>query len=145
MTIVQGNSKNELYDFREGLKFLLQNVDVDDTALLARRAVELHTFQFSLYYPCPTQLPTIKERSRPKIDMVALARKYAALQLFNYYASRALYKNTLGIKRTPSLKNIETGLTLNFKPIAALLELLRNCLAVERDGPSVLEKVYSTR
>jgi hypothetical protein len=35
MTIAQANSKNGLYDFREGVKFLLQGVDADDTALLA--------------------------------------------------------------------------------------------------------------
>src|SRR5208282_6514334 len=131
MTIVQGGSKIELYDFRKGLAFLLKSVDVDDTALLARRAVELHTFQFSLYYPRPIQPRIFKKRPPPKTDMVALARKYAAVQLFNYYASRALYKNTIGIKRTPSLNNIETGLEHNLKPIEALLEPLRDCLAVE--------------
>jgi hypothetical protein len=145
MTIIQGNSKNELYDFRESLKFLLQSVDVGVTALLARRAVELHAFQFSLYYPYFTQLPPFKERPLPKKDVVALARKYAALQLFNYYASRALYKNTFGMKRTPSLNNIETGLADNFKPIEALLELLKDYLTAESDGRGVIEKGISRK
>jgi len=36
--------------------------------------------------------------------MIALGRKYAALRLFHYYASRAL-KNTTGIKRVVVLNN----------------------------------------
>jgi hypothetical protein len=96
--------KTELYDFHSGLQFLLQGVDTNDTALVARRAVELHTFQFSLYYPRLTQLPISEKVPKPKTDMIALGRKYAALRLFHYYASRAL-KNTTGIKRVVVLNN----------------------------------------
>ena len=77
------DSKIGLYDFRSGLRFLLQNVDVNNTALVARRAVELHTFQYSLYYPYFTQLPMLKGRPLQKPNMIALARQYAALQLHN--------------------------------------------------------------
>jgi hypothetical protein len=141
MTIKTGNSKSGLYDFNGGLQFLLQSVDVNDIGLISRRAVELHAFQLSLYYPYLTQL-RINDISPHKVDMIALGRKYAALRLYNYYASRALYKNTvdIGLKRVPSLNNIQTGLTRNFEPIEVLLELLKDYLPVEKQGPRVLEK-----
>jgi hypothetical protein len=125
------------YDFIGNLQKLLIKVDVNDEAMIARRAVELHAFQYSLYFTGFTQIPSIKKRPLPNADMVALVRKYAALQLFNYYASRAAHRAF----RTPSLYRMQTDLADNFRPIEALLALLRDYLIVERDGPSVLETI----
>jgi hypothetical protein len=67
--------------------------------------------------------------------MIALCRKYAALRLFHYYASRAL-KNTTGIKRVVDLNKLQAGLASNFDQIEVLLQLLKDYLAVGRDGPN---------
>jgi hypothetical protein len=145
MTLIPGDAKDKpkLYDFNGRLQFLLQSADISDTALITRRAVEIHAFQISLYYPYLSNLPITKERLLPKADMIALARKYAALKLYNYYGARTLRKNAIGMKRVPSLQNIQTGLANNFKRIEVLLELLKDYLFTERDDPGGFEKDVS--
>jgi hypothetical protein len=128
--------KTGLYDFHSGLQFLLQDVDINDPALVARRAVELHTFQFSLYCPYLTQLPISEKVPKPKTCMIVLGRKYAALRLFHYYASRAL-KNTTGIKHVVDLHKLQAGLASNLEQIEVLLQLVKDYLAAGRDDSNV--------
>jgi hypothetical protein len=65
-----------------------------------------------------------------------LGRKYAALRLFHYYASRTL-KNTTGIKRVVDLNKLQARLAGNSEQIGVLLQLLKNYLAVGREDSNV--------
>ena len=113
------------YDFLGNLQKLLIKIDVNDEALIVRRAIELQAFMVSLHYPCLSQLPTSRKAHPPALDMIALARRHAALKLYNDYSPPRIYRRRLNIKGLPSWKSVQTGLSTNFKCIEVLLELLK--------------------
>jgi hypothetical protein len=122
------------YDLIGELEKLLIEIDVNDEPTIVRRAIELQAFRVSLFYPRFTQLPVSGKIRSPPVDMIALARRHAALVLYRHYT------------RHPGLsswKTDENGLILNFKCVELLLELLKDYLHVEKGGLSELEKDIS--
>ncbi len=137
------NSCNARYDFLGNLQKLLTKIDVNDEALIVRRAIDLQAFRVSLYYPRLSQLPASRKAHPPALDMIALARRHAALMLYNHYTAPGIYRRSLNIKGLPSWKSVQTGLSTNFKCIEVLLELLKDYLGIERGGLGALEKDIS--
>ena len=138
-----GDSGDAQYDFLGNLQKLLVKIDVNDEAQIVRRAIELQAFMVSLYYPCLSQLPTSRKARPPALDMIALARRHAALKLYNDYTSPGIYRRSLNIKGFPSLKSVQVGLSTNFKCIEVLLDLLRDYLGIEGGGLSAPERDIS--
>jgi hypothetical protein len=140
MTLVRSSSDDTLENFFNGTHFLFRSVDVEDKASIVRRAIELQAFLVSLYYPRRSELSPPAEEHRPQVDVIALARRHAALEAFNHYTAPGIYRRSLSIKWLPSWKSVQTGLSINFKYIEVLLELLKEYLTIERDGLSVGER-----
>jgi len=115
------------YDFCGHVQFLFRSVDVNDKALMVRRAIELQAFQVSLFYPQIYRLTASGKRRSPLVDMIALARKHAALELYRRYTARS------GGIKGQSLNSIQKTLSINFERIEVLLEILRNDLHLEGD------------
>jgi len=137
MTFGAGVSDDTPYDFCGHAQFLLRNVDVNDKALIVRRAIELQAFQVSLFYPHRYRLTASGKRHPPLVDMIALARRHAALELYKRYTARSP-----GIKGG-SLNSVKKNLLINFERIEVLLELLKDYLALERGRLSVLPEDLS--
>jgi hypothetical protein len=140
-----GDSRDPPYDLLGNLQKLLIKIDVNDEALIVRRAIELQAFMVSLHYPCLSQLPTSRKVRPPALDMIALARRHAALKLYIDYIPPGTYRRSLNIKGLPSWRTFQTGLSTNFRCIEVLLDLLRDYLGIEGGGLSALERAISEK
>jgi hypothetical protein len=141
--VTNEDSPDARYDFLGSLQELLIKIDVNDEALVVRRAIELQAFTVSLYYPSLTQLHSSRKTRPPEIDLIAFARRHAALKLYNDYTTPIKYRRSLNIKGLQTFSSIQTGLSTNFKCIEVLLDLLRDYLGIEKGGLSARERDIS--
>jgi hypothetical protein len=140
MALVRGGSDTTLETFFDGTHFLFRDVDVNDEASIIRRAIELQAVLVSLYYPRRVELSPPAEGHLPPVDIIALARRHAALVAYNHYAAPGIYRPGLRIKGLRSWKTVQDGLSINLPYIEVLLELLKDYLSIERGGLSVNER-----
>jgi hypothetical protein len=130
MTLTQVSSETRPYEFYGGLQFLLEKFDPSDNALTTRRAIELQAFRVSLFYPKIYCLTASGKPRRPLINMIALARKHAALALYERYTARS--PGPTG----QSLRSIEENLSRHFDSVRAVLEVLKDYLINREDTSS---------
>jgi hypothetical protein len=103
MTFFSDDLDDVAYDFLGYANELLYNLDISDESNLIRRAIELQAFSVSLYYPRLSQLDVTRKGPTPQVDMIAVARRHAAVKLYEYYARRTrrgrqIKKNTSSSK-----------------------------------------------
>src|SRR5271165_3361162 len=103
MTSASNDLDDMPYDFLGYANDLLHKADVSDESNLIRRAIELQAFTVSLYYPRLSQLDVSKKGPTPQVDMIAVARRHAAVKLYEYYAARALMRRSSEIRKISSL------------------------------------------
>lgn len=128
MTLTQVNSEAGPYEFCRGLQFLLEKFDPSDNAVTTCRAIELQAFRVALFYPKIYRLTASGKPRRPLIDMVALARKHAALALYKRYTARSPGP------RGQSLKSIEENLSGHFDSLQVVLEILKEYIRNNQDA-----------
>jgi hypothetical protein len=147
MTSVSNDLDYVPYDFLGYMNDLLRNADVTDQMILIRRAIELQAFTVSLYYPRLSQLDVSRKGPTPQVDMIAVARRHAAVKLYEYYAARALTRVRSVIKKSTSLSNpVKKRLGLKFRRDQILKEYLNletGSLSMLLGDPSPVEFAYS--
>jgi hypothetical protein len=128
MTLTQVDPETRPYEFYGGLQFLLEKFDPKDKALTTRRAIELQAFRVSLFYPRRYRLTASGKHRRPLVDMIALARKRAALEIYRRYTARS----PPGF-RGHSLKSIAENLSRHFDRLHVALEILKEYMVDNED------------
>ena len=78
----------EEYDFLGHAQELLSPIDVNDGPLLVRRAIERQAFSAALYRPRPSDLDPNSKAPDSRMDMIAVARRHAAVQFYERGAAR---------------------------------------------------------
>jgi hypothetical protein len=122
------------YDLLAEIASLLEPVDVTDKVLWVRRAIRLHTLSVALYFPRLTQLEASRKGRAPSVDMITIARRHAAVKLYEHYASSKLNRNKSTTKTESSRPPISRGLSARF----TRLRFLKEILALESGGLSIL-------
>jgi hypothetical protein len=140
MALARGGSDTTLESFFDGTHFLFRSFDVEDKASIVRRAIELQAVLVSLYYPRRAELSPPAEGQPAPVDIVALARRHAALVSYNHYTTPRIYRRSLRIGGLASWKTVQEGLSINLPYIEVLIELLRGYLSIERGGLNVNER-----
>jgi hypothetical protein len=150
MTFISNDLDVVPYDFLGYANDLVHNAEGSDEIILIRRAIELQAFTVSLYYPRLSQLDVFRKGPTPQVDMIAVARRHAAVKLYEYYADRALIRRSSGITKPTSLtkprKPIKKGLGIKFRQDRVLkdyLELKNGGLSKLLEDPSPHEYSYS--
>ena len=137
MMLASDGSDDAWYDFVGSAQFLLGSVDVYDEPLLVRRAIELQAFLISLFYPRRYGLTAAGKVRLPRVDMIGLGRKYAALELYTFYTFFK-YRPRLGNK-LPSRVTVQNNLSVNFRRIEPIIDILKEYLSVKRNALSATQ------
>ena len=144
MTFIGDDLDDVAYDFLGYANELLHNLDISDESTLIRRAIELQAFSVSLYYPRLSQLDVMRKGPTPQVDMIAVARRHAAVKLYEYYASRTwrgcisqVKENTSSSKMSKSRKIRRTNILMDY------LALENGGLSMLLEDPSSRELAYS--
>ena len=139
MTYANHDLDETPYDLFGHLDDLLNDVDINDNAVIVWRAIALQAFLVSLYYPNLSQFEDSSER-QPRVDMNALAARHAAVKLYEHTAALRSHNRSIRIK-LPSAIAVKKGLSSKLKRD----QLLKDCLGLEREGLSALQDDLSQR
>lgn len=134
MPLEIGTLDEKSYDFLAELQELLETIDVNDKVLLVRRAIQMHALSVALYFPRLTQLAVFRKGRAPKVDMIAIARRHAAVKLFEHFVSPVPRRHPPSVDNVPLSIPPNSGFTIRIKRIRFLKELL----ALESGGLSLL-------
>jgi hypothetical protein len=120
MTLATYELDGAPYDFLGHAQELICNVDVNDKIFLIRYAIELQEFLVALYYPRFSQLDLSRKGPTPQVDMIAVARRHAAVKLYEHYTSPATERRGHDIRTRASLLSpSKRGLGLRLKRVQA--------------------------
>ena len=122
------------YDLLAQMQELLNPIDVSDKIVLVRRAIQMHALSIALYFPRLSQLEASRKGTVPNVDMIALARRHAAVKLYQHYASPIPRSHPPNSETVRSSTPVKKGLSIRFKRV----QFLKEFLALESGGLSVL-------
>ena len=126
--------RNLDYNIWENIQSLLTPIDAEDRPFRIRQAIDRQAFSVGLYYPFSSDLDANRKAKDPAADMIAVARRHAAVQFYEYYEDRSRtipwQTNIARSSYADRQLRLQTAIRRN--------NILREELALERGGLSAL-------